>query len=114
VAIGSNRSLCFAALTQTWAGPWRRGALTALPSGVILGSTRGMMAPDQSRPASVSAGIPSFYEVAGCGLFVLCLVGPNAHAALLAFKNMSDISAFRFHDRFEESEPSCAEAAVMV
>jgi hypothetical protein len=71
---------------------------------------------DGARPksAGVRAGIPSFYEVAGCGLFVLCLVGPNAHAALLAFKNMSDISAFRFHDRFEESEPSCAEAAVMV
>ena len=42
------------------------------------------------------------------------LFGPNALSALLAFKHMNDNSAFRFHDRFEKRESSCAEAAVMV
>jgi hypothetical protein len=41
------------------------------------------------------------------------LVGPNTLSALLAFKHMNNNSAFVFHDRFEEREPSGAEAAVM-
>jgi len=42
------------------------------------------------------------------------LIGPSALSASLAFKNMDDIAAFRFHDRFEESELPSAEPAVMV
>lgn len=42
------------------------------------------------------------------------LVGPNALSALSAFKHVNNNSAFRFHDRFEESELSGAEAAVVV
>lgn len=53
------------------------------------------------------------------GLLATCpvpagLFGPNALSALLALKHMSDHSAFRFHDRFEKREFSCAEAAVVV
>jgi hypothetical protein len=42
------------------------------------------------------------------------LIGPNAISAPPAFKHMDDNSAFRFHDRFEESEFYSAETAVMV
>jgi hypothetical protein len=42
------------------------------------------------------------------------LIGPGALSAPAAFKHMGDIAAFRFHDRFEESELSSAEPAVMV
>jgi hypothetical protein len=42
------------------------------------------------------------------------LIGPSALSAPLAFKHMGDNSTFGFHDRFEESELSSAEAAVMV
>jgi hypothetical protein len=42
------------------------------------------------------------------------LIGPGALSTPPAFKHMGDNSAFRFHDRFEESEFSSAEAAVMV
>jgi len=42
------------------------------------------------------------------------LVGPNVISASPAFKYMGNNSAFRFHDRFEESELSSAETAVMV
>jgi hypothetical protein len=45
---------------------------------------------------------------------LLALGGPSAISALLAFKYMNDNSAFGFHDRFDESEPSCAETALMV
>ena len=41
-------------------------------------------------------------------------LAPNALSALPAFIYMNDDSAFIFHDRFEESELSCAETAVMV
>jgi hypothetical protein len=44
---------------------------------------------------------------------LLALVGPSAISALQAFKHMNHDPAFRFHDRFEESEPSCAETALM-
>jgi hypothetical protein len=42
------------------------------------------------------------------------LVGPTALSALRAFEHVDDNSAFRFHDRSEESELSSAQAAVMV
>jgi hypothetical protein len=42
------------------------------------------------------------------------LIDPSALSAPLAFKHMDDNSAFRFHDRFEESELSSAETAVWV
>jgi hypothetical protein len=42
------------------------------------------------------------------------LIDPSAVSAPPAFKHMDDNSAFRFHDRFEESEFSSAETAVMV
>jgi hypothetical protein len=42
------------------------------------------------------------------------LIGPSAFAAPSTFKHMGDNSAFRFHYRFEESELSSAETAVMV
>jgi len=42
------------------------------------------------------------------------LIGPRALSAPPAFKHMGDNAAFRFHDRFEESELSSAEPAVMV
>ncbi|MEH2587769.1 hypothetical protein [Bradyrhizobium sp. AZCC 1721] len=42
------------------------------------------------------------------------LFPPSALSAPPAFKHMGDNSAFRFHDRFEESELSSAEAAVVV
>jgi len=45
---------------------------------------------------------------------LLALGGPSAISALQAFKHMNYNSAFRFHDRFEKRESSCAEAAVMV
>ena len=45
---------------------------------------------------------------------LLALGGPRAISALQAFKYMNDDSAFRFHDGFEEGEPSCAETAFMV
>jgi hypothetical protein len=42
------------------------------------------------------------------------LIDPSAVSAPPAFKHMDNNSAFRFHDRFEESEFSSAETAVMV
>jgi len=42
------------------------------------------------------------------------LIGPSALSAPPALKHVGDNSAVRFHDRFEESEFSSAEAAVMV
>lgn len=45
---------------------------------------------------------------------LLALGGPSAISALQAFKHMNHNSAFRFHDRPDESELSSAETAVMV
>jgi hypothetical protein len=42
------------------------------------------------------------------------LILPDALSALSAFKYMDHDSTFRLHDRFEESEPSSAETAVMI
>jgi hypothetical protein len=89
--------------------PFRRGPTARL-------APNGRISPQLRRRDRAMRGWPV------AGLFVgLCaraclpgLVGPNALSALLAFKHMNDNSAFRFHDRFEESEPSGAEAAVMV
>lgn len=47
-------------------------------------------------------------------LRALGLLGPSAFSTLLAFKRMNDNSAFRFHDRSDESEFHSAKAAVMM
>ena len=41
-------------------------------------------------------------------------VGPRAISAAQAFKNMSEISAFSFHERFDERELMSAQAAIVI